>query len=241
VYIHRFVDPIDDPDVRSALMQSSLRDLPDDVLQDLARGSRLVDVSGGTTTHLGGDPPFSELVVQGLIRAYVGAPNGRTMTIRYCRPGALMGTGTLFNDSRPAAQGSLRALVDSRLLQLRPATMRKLADGDLRVARALLRETSARVAQYINELHVTAFASARQRLARHLLDLAADEQRDAVLVASASQEELAAAVGTVREIVVRILHDFRREGLVKTTRGRVELLDPMRLQAETDPLRSGAN
>jgi hypothetical protein len=37
----------------------------------------------------------------------------------------------------------------------------------------------------------------------------------------------------VREIVVRILRDMRAEGLVRTGRGSVEVLDPARLDAET--------
>jgi len=52
-------------------------------------------------------------------------------------------------------------------------------------------------------------------------------------VARTNQEELAGAVGTVREIVVRILRDFRDRDLVRTGRGEVELLDPVRLDAQT--------
>lgn len=197
-------------------------------------GARIRFIPAGQTIHEEGNTPFVELVVSGLVRASIGAPNGRTMTIRYCRPGSLMGTGTAFNTSSPMARGNLIALVDSRLVALQPATLRTLADRDIRVTRALLAETSARVADYINELRRSSFASVRQRLARHLLDLAAERQTGPHMVAYASQEELAAAVGTVREIVVRILRDMRTEGLVRTQRGAVELLDPVRIELDTD-------
>jgi CRP/FNR family cyclic AMP-dependent transcriptional regulator len=222
-----------DQAVTDALAASSLRGLPREVVDRLTEGSLLRKVAAGTTTHREGDLAFVELVVSGLIRGYVIANDGRTMTIRYCRPGALMGTATLFNESRPRAHGNLTALVESRVLALSPATVRALAERDIRVVRALLNETSARVAEYISEIEASSFATVRQRLARHLLDLAAEQQVGTQLVARASQDQLAGAIGTVREIVVRILHDMRGEGLVRTKRGRVELLDARRLDVET--------
>jgi CRP/FNR family transcriptional regulator len=222
-----------DKEVIDSVEHSSLGGLPREVIGRLTDGALLREVAAGTTTHREGDPPFAELVVRGLVRAYVIAPNGRTMTIRYCRPGALMGTGTLFNEGSSHARGNVAALVDSRILKLHPSTVRALAERDIRVTRALLQETSARVAEYINELEASSSSSLRQRMARHLLDLAAEQQAGPRLVARVSQEELAGAVGTVREIVVRILRDMRQERLVRTSRGRVEVLDPARLDAET--------
>jgi CRP/FNR family transcriptional regulator len=222
-----------DPELNVAIASSSLHGLPSEVIRRLIDGALLREVPAGKTTHQEGDPPFAELVVRGLIRGYVSAPDGRTMSIRYCRPGALMGIATLFNQSTPRAHGNTTALVDSRILQLQPAAVRALAERDIRVTGALLRETSARVAEYIKEVEASSFATIRQRLARHLLDIAAEQQVGERLVAQANQEELAGAVGTVREVAVRILHDMRGEGLVLTSRGSVQLLDPARLDAET--------
>lgn len=219
--------------VMDAIARSALGRLPPAAIEGLTDGAALRNVTAGTMTHRQGDRPFLQLVVDGLLRAYIAVPDGRTMTIRYCRPGALMGTGTVFNDRGPRARGQLSALVDSRILVFDAETVRARADRDVEVARALLAEVSARVAEYINELEATALASVRQRLARHLLDLAADHQSGPLLVASASQQALADAVGSVREVVVRILHDLRDEGVVRTGRGEVQLLDPARLEAET--------
>ena len=219
-------------DLAKATARSSLGTLPREVLTHLLEGAVMRDVSAGTTPHWGGDPAFLELVLTGLFRAYVVAPRGRTMTIRYCRPGALMGTGTVFNEDR-VARGAVSAVVNSQVLALQPARVRDAARTDIRVTLALLRETSARVAEYINELQASGTASVRQRLARHLLDLASEQQRDGRLKVRVSQEALASAVGTVREIVARVLADMRAEGLVSTGRGVVELLDPARIDAET--------
>jgi len=74
----------------------------------------------------------------------------------------------------------------------------------------------------------------------HLLDLAsARVQPGGVgrgsgrgLVVQVRQQELASAVGTVREVVVRVLRDLRQDGLVRTERDRIVLLKPARLIQE---------
>ena len=178
--------------------------------------------------------------MSGLIRGHVDAPNGRTMTIRYCRPGALLGTPTLFNPDRPMTHANLTPVVDSSVMVLQPSLVQSLAATEIAVARALLAETSARTAEYISELEATKFASARQRLARHLMDLAAEGATGGRLVVRTSQEELAEAAGTVREVAVRVLRELREAGVVRTRRGAVELLDVARLDAETYPGRLAA-
>jgi CRP/FNR family transcriptional regulator, cyclic AMP receptor protein len=67
----------------------------------------------------------------------------------------------------------------------------------------------------------------RQRVAAHLLDLASAQQRpQARLVARVSQQELADAVGSVREVVARALRDFRLAGLMATAPDSVVILEP---------------
>ena len=52
-------------------------------------------------------------------------------------------------------------------------------------------------------------------------------------MAQISQQELADAVGSVREVVARTLRDFRAAGMVATTADSVVILDPTRLYAES--------
>jgi CRP/FNR family transcriptional regulator len=222
------IDLTADADVRGAVGASHLRDLSAELIADLAVSARRIRIAAGATIHREGEAePHLELVIAGLIRVHVSAPDGRTMTVRYCRPGALIGTPTLYAAvSRPFA---IQALTESELLRFQPAIVRALADRDLRVAKALLTETSERVLSFVGELSGNAFATVRERVARHLLDLASEHQRGAELVAYISQQELADAVGTVREVVVRVLRELRREGVVQTGRDRIIVRDPERL------------
>jgi CRP/FNR family transcriptional regulator, cyclic AMP receptor protein len=219
-----------DPDVQSAVSLSHLRDLPADVLDDLLTGAVRVRISAASVFHREGEgAPHLELVVAGLVRAYVTAPDGRTMTVRYCRPGALLGMISLFTPGF-TMPGNVQALVDAELLALSPAVARRAAAHDIRVTRAFLREQSERAISFLYEVPGSAFATVRQRVARHLLDLALESGPQ--LVVRVSQQQLAEAAGTVREVVVRVLRDLRTAGIVRTERDRIVIVDLGRLIAE---------
>jgi CRP/FNR family transcriptional regulator len=224
-----------DDRLRPAVAASHLRDLPDDLLTDLLTDAQRVRAPAGQPLHRAGeDQRHVELVLSGVVRVYASAPDGRTLTMRYCRTGALMGVLSLYTEAfvMPA---TTQAITDAELLAIRPAAVRRLADRDVRVARALLIELSERASTFAAEIGRSAFSNVRQRVARHLLDLAAEGQRDEVLVARITQQDLADAVGSVREVVVRTLRELRQDRLVETGRAGIVVSEPERLLAVAYP------
>jgi CRP/FNR family cyclic AMP-dependent transcriptional regulator len=226
-----------DDGVRSALAASSLSGLPGPATQRLLTGARLVRVPAGAVTHREGETAeHLELVVDGLVRAFVTAPDGRTMTVRYCRGGALIGAVSMYASGFRMPAG-IQAMIQARLLRFSPAVVRRAAHEDPVVAEALLRELADRALTYIHEITGSAFTTVRERVARHLLDLAAQESRAAggtqrALRVAVSQRQLADSVGTVREVVVRVLRDLRDAGVISTHPDRIDILDPIRLSQE---------
>jgi CRP/FNR family cyclic AMP-dependent transcriptional regulator len=225
-----------DPDLKAAVGASHLRDLPQDVLDELFSDAVRTKIPAGAVTHREReDDPYVELVIAGVIRVFVTAPDGRTMTIRYCRPGELLGAMSLFSTefSEPATK---QALIDADVLKMSPATVRHLAERDVRVARAFLVELSERAQSFAREISGNAFATVRQRVARQLLDLAStrpfEGQLDGELAVQVTQQDLAAAAGTVREVVVRALRQLREGGVVRTERDRIIIFDPALLTEE---------
>lgn len=221
-----------DVQLRRAIGGSHLRGVPDDVLDRLLAGAVPTVIRAGAVSHReGDDTAHLELVVSGAVRALVTAPDGRTLTVRYCRPGDLLGAMSLFSSgfTMPA---SVQALVETRVLRTDPAVVRSLVRQP-DVAHALILELSERARGFLHEIPDNAFATVRQRVVRHLLDLAG-ERRTAggEPIVSASQQEVADAAGTVREVVVRVLRDLRGEGLVRTGRGEIVLTDVARLVDE---------
>ena len=95
-------------------------------------------------------------------------------------------------------------------------------------------ELNRRLYESLQQTAINAFGSVRQRVAAHLLDLASAQMHPrGRLVACVSQQELADAAGTVREVVARILRDFRVAGIVATSSDSVLILDAARLHGES--------
>lgn len=221
-----------DHDIRAAVDGSHLSGLDDGDLGLVLVGARRLVLEAGHTLHRQGETsPHCEMVISGLIRVYVTAPDGRTMTVRYCRRGALIGVASLFEPSF-SLPATIQAVTDSTVLRLAPTSLKNAARNHSAVSGVLLAELSERAMAFVAEIPGGAFATVRQRVARHLLDLASGAQTGPELVARIGQQDLADAVGSVREVVVRSLRELREEGLVETGRNRVVILDPEKLLDE---------
>ena len=65
------------------------------------------------------------LVISGLARAFLSAPDGRTVTIRYVRAGELLGIPIIVGGPIPA---SIQMVTNAELLVLNARTLRRLGE-----------------------------------------------------------------------------------------------------------------
>ena len=72
-----------------------------------------------------------------------------------------------------------------------------------------------------------------KRLAEFLLQESAMEETISLKL---THEKIAAHLGTAREVVTRMLRYFQEEGLVKLSRGTIELTDLKRLRKLSQPI-----
>ena len=80
-----------DLEVDEALAHSFLADLPTELAGRLRADGERADYPAGTTVYRAGDVPQAALVVRGLIRVYLSSSEGREVTVRYARPGDVLG------------------------------------------------------------------------------------------------------------------------------------------------------
>jgi len=222
---------VTDQDVAYAMAGSFLGKLPPEVVDELIAQGERADYPAGTTVYREGAAPKSVLVVSGLIRVYMTSPEGRQVTVRYARDRDVLGIAVIVGGP---VDVSVQTLAPSSLFSIKAAVLLEAARRDARVAWAVAEELNRRLYATLEQTAINAFGSVKQRVASHLLDLASAQQRSqARLVANVSQQELADAVASVREVVARVLREFRLAGLVATGPDSVVILDAVRLHAES--------
>jgi len=200
--------------------------LPPEVLTRLLDGHAIIRAAAGGVLYRPGEVAGLHLVTEGLLRVSMASEEGRQVTVRYARRGDILGVPVTVSGSAPVF---VQAVTDAVAVSTRPGVLPVLAQRDPQVGLWMADELAARVDGLLHELARNAFWPVRRRLARHLLDLAANAQQDDALVVRASHQELADHVGTVREVVARTLGSLRNEGYISSEGGAIRLLDAQAL------------
>lgn len=162
------------------------------------------------------------IVETGQLRAFVVGETGREVTI--CR---------LFDKDIYLLSAScvLSGIQFEVSLEAEKATTYWVIPPD--VFQRLMEESTV-VANYTNKLMASLlsevmwlmdnvmFKSFDSRLASFLLDEAANEQSNTLDI---THEKIANHLGSAREVVTRMLRYFQTEGMVRLSRGKIELID----------------
>lgn len=222
------VEPHDELEdlVAQAFHDSFLRGLPAEARPEILDQAVHTEVPAHRVLYKEGGRPVPSLVVSGLFRQFVTGPDDRQVSVFYARSGHLLGFAEALDGPSPLA---CQAVTDGYLLRFSAPAMAAFSAVQPELAVAIARQTLTRLYRLVGEVRSTAFGSVRQRIARHLLDLVAGQ--DADLIAPVNYQELADAVGTVREVIGREVAPLRAKGLVATTPEGIAVLDPIGLRA----------
>ena len=192
-------------------------------LADTLRGLPLHEVPAGTTLFreheaCAGFP----LLLQGEVRVSRNTSQGRTLELYRVVPGelCLVSSSALFAQTALSAQGVTTR--DTQLALLPPAAFRHaLADTAFRDF--VLGLFAERMADLTGLIDAVAFHKLDQRLAAALLGRGQD--------LALTHQTLADELGTVREIITRLLRRFEREGWVELSRERIHISNSAALRA----------
>ena len=205
--------------------------LPAAELRRLAARCTARSVGAGESLFEEGDPCRGlVLVADGLVEIRQISLRGREQVFHTEGPGATLGEGPLFDGGGYIA--SAVALAPTRVLLLPRAEVLRLCQRRPAVALTMLKTMARRVRHFAGIVGDLAFRPVTERLARHL-DTAAGGpiEPGARVDVTLTHAQLAARLGTVRELVARAFADLESRGIISRDRSRVIIRDPARLAA----------
>jgi CRP/FNR family cyclic AMP-dependent transcriptional regulator len=206
--------------------------LSDPLRETLLDGAHRIEHPPGSAVYQGQGSRRLAVVLSGLVRIYVSAPDGRQITLSYEGAGALVGA---LSASPANVTVGVQALERSSLLHLDSARLDGLVMIHPELSWAIAQEMDARAANAHNTVAICAFAQVRARIASDLLARVralGSTNRDAPI--QTTHQELADAVGSVREVVSRAIRDLRNAGVIESNPDglRIVNLDRLALEAE---------
>jgi len=211
--------------------QPLLRQLSPDALSLIASQMRSRRYQPGQLIALEGDPSAEvSFVAQGLLRQRHLSEEGRQHVMGYLGPGAVLGLipaldgGPHLASVDALTEATLYVIPNERLIE----QMAAQADLARQISLHMARE-ARRLGEMVKGL---ALYNVRTRLARFLLNHAevSPPQR------RWTQDMIAAHIGTVRDVVGRVLRDLTDEGIVRRERGRIVVVDRVALEREANDL-----
>lgn len=193
-------------------------------IEELLQSSHSAWYPAGTVLAPPGARSGPALVVSGRLRYFLSAPDGRQLTVAYNTPGDLI--GTVVRDSRNLS-ARFEVMQPTTLVHLDESHVIGLMAARPALALAMLDESTACLRRAYDLLAGRAFTSVRVRVARDLLERArADCSVSEGQHLEVTQQSLADATGSVREVVARTIRDLRQEGVVATDAAGITILDP---------------
>jgi CRP/FNR family transcriptional regulator len=194
-------------------------DLPEAMLQEISAYMHLREYQRGDILFWEGDPCDGLYIVkQGSAKIFLLSPQGRQYIVRILLERDTFSEVPAF-DGAPnpvnveALENCLVWVIDSEMLRglviLHPQFAQKVLGNFGKMLRGMVHKVSE-----------MAFYQVTHRLARLIAEMSEEKS-----VPHWTQEQLAARLGTVREVVARSLKELERSGAIKIEDRRIQIVD----------------
>jgi CRP/FNR family transcriptional regulator len=167
------------------------------------------------------------LLTEGRIRVAKPAPNGREILLYRVEPGqtCVLTLNCLLSDVEYGARGVVSR--DCTGAAIPRSMFLRLVDAHPGFREFVFRSLSRRVLELMELIEEVAFNRLDQRIAKLLVSASGNGN---VKPIEKTHQQIADELGSVREIVSRILGSFADSGMVQLERGRISVVDPDGLQ-----------
>lgn len=167
------------------------------------------------------------LVVSGRVQLFRTTQEGRRFVVATLGPGSMFGEESLLGGQGPDTSA---VALESCTVWIFPGHLaQEFSSTEAMFGFGLVQAMGQRVVEAEYRLEQMAYSTIASRLAALLLELAGDVPDSVV---RATHQELADMLGTWRETISKTLQEFRRRGLVASSRRQLTLLDKEGLRLE---------
>ncbi len=203
-------------------------ELSDAQLSELLTQAKLRRFERDEVIYHRGDPARDlHVVVEGSVKLIREDVEGREVLLWVLGRGGVLGQQAIFGRSRPT---TAIATTDAVTIQLLGETCARMLERNPRILYRAFEMFEARVEKLTQALEDVMLLDVPGRLAKYLLDSGSGQPNPHAL--TLTQDELAAAVGSTRVTVNKVLADFEHRGLIRVARRHVDVLDPDKLRKE---------
>lgn len=204
--------------------------LPPHVVETLAAMATCRTLRADETLFIEGDPVAGLFLVEsGRVKISRFSREGREHTLHIAGPGDTFNDVAAF-DGGPNPATAI-AFDDAIVWRIGRADLQRLATEQPVLAWALIESIARRARHLLDTVQDLAMRNVRGRLAHLLLEQAEAAERGE-LPAALTQEDMAARLGSVREVVGRALRGLAVDGIIELDRNRIMVLDRVRLEDE---------
>lgn len=189
--------------------------------------------AGQTVIEAGDDAPDVYFVVQGTLRVATRSIGGHEIILNEIGPGALFGEIAAIDGAKRSA--GIVAVTKTQLCVIAAGPFLEFALSTRDATLHLMKTLAALVREKDKRIFELSVLATRPRLIALLLRLARPREDSGLIVSPPRpHHELAAMIGTRREVVTRTLAGLQRDGLLEPMRGGLLLPRPQALRAELD-------
>jgi CRP/FNR family transcriptional regulator, anaerobic regulatory protein len=203
-----------------------LRRLEPDISGPLIETSQIVKLPAGTRIFGPGQAPSAYLLlIDGTVRVQQVSESGREIVLYRVSAGesCALTTACLMGYEDYQAEGL--AETDIEAVAIPRATFDDLIARSPTFRKFVFTAFSVRITNLLRVIEDVAFARVDVRLAERLLELSGPDGHIEL-----THQQVAAELGTAREVVSRQLHEFQRRGWIATSRGVIDISRPEELR-----------
>ena len=168
------------------------------------------------------------IVVSGRMRVYKVAESGHEITLYHVGAGEAcpLNVSCILSDRPVPAMARVEEDVEAVVIPA--ATFRLWMAKHESIRTFVFRMFANRLTEVMSLVEEVAFRRMDHRLASRLIEMFANSGRQEAV--DITHAEIAAELGTAREVVSRLLKEFERLGAISLARGRISLRDAKRLE-----------